>query len=302
MYTGKISESAILDSLDKIEMTIIDLQEVSYRIQVKNFTEVKKIIKISAERAEIFGVLFLIVIIVMIISVIKHSLSLAEIIKRKNLFISSIHHELANSAQSIVMAADIIEHEILQADLSKEINLISYHGNNILEQTKEVMDYARLEMGENNISCNVFSINESIFNAINDLNKNNDNFFKVVYSTRKVLISTDQYKVFRIVMNLLDNANKYTIRGRIIINVKIIYNILYIRVKDNGIGFNLKKLNFLYKAFNQGAEKETRQGLGLGLTIIKNYVGLLKGRLKVKSEENVGSSFLVCIPITLVKE
>ena len=74
------------------------------------------------------------------------------------------------------------------------------------------------------------------------------------------------------------------------------------RVKDTGIGFNVKNLDRLYKAFNQGVERETRQGLGLGLTIIKNYVTTMKGTIKAKSVEGVGSSFLIRIPVKLIKE
>ncbi|WP_317518883.1 ATP-binding protein, partial [Serratia marcescens] len=55
-------------------------------------------------------------------------------------------------------------------------------------------------------------------------------------------------------------------------------------------------------AFNQGVERETRQGLGLGLTIIKNYVTTMKGTIKAKSVEGVGSSFLIRIPVKLIKE
>lgn len=103
-------------------------------------------------------------------------------------------------------------------------------------------------------------------------------------------------------MNLLDNANKYTHDGMIFISVKILPGKLYIRVKDNGIGFDIKKINFLYTAFNQGIETETTQGLGLGLTIVKHYVKSLNGIIRVKSKKAFGSSFLIFIPLHSVKK
>ncbi|RZA46859.1 ATP-binding protein, partial [Serratia marcescens] len=78
--------------------------------------------------------------------------------------------------------------------------------------------------------------------------------------------------------------------------------ILYLRLNDTGIGFNVVNLDRLYKAFYQGVERETRQGLGLGLTIIKNYVTTMKGAIRAKSVEGVGSSFLIRIPVKLIKE
>ncbi|WP_431712467.1 ATP-binding protein [Serratia marcescens] len=102
--------------------------------------------------------------------------------------------------------------------------------------------------------------------------------------------------------NLLSNADKFTHHGAIALNVKVCHGNLYLRVKDTGIGFNVDNLDRLYKAFNQGVERETRQGLGLGLTIIKNYVTTMKGTIKVKSVEGGGSSFLIRIPVKLIKE
>ncbi len=85
-------------------------------------------------------------------------------------------------------------------------------------------------------------------------------------------------------------------------NVKICNDRLYLLVKDNGIGFNVKNIDKLYKAFNQGLERETRQGLGLGLTIIKNYVTRMKGAIRVKSTEGTGASFFICLPIKSVEK
>jgi K+-sensing histidine kinase KdpD len=67
-------------------------------------------------------------------------------------------------------------------------------------------------------------------------------------------------------------------------------------------GIRLIQGKFIPITFNQGVERETRQGLGLGLTIIKNYVTRMKGTLRVKSVEGKGSSFLICLPIKSVEK
>lgn len=296
---GGASKEEVLELMDEMDSTLLDLQEVIYKIQIRNFNEVKKIIKDNTGNAEFLSFVSLVLLFLMIVIILRNAYSLREVIKKKNLFISAIYHELASSTQSIVIAADIIEHELVGDNLKKEAGLISYHASKILDQTREVMDYSRLEMGKMTVKTIRFKVNDLIHDAIGEVNQKSNNHFKVISSSRGFSIKSDKYKLYRILVNLLDNANKHTYNGIITINVKVLNGGLYVLVKDTGVGFNVGILNDLFKAFNQGAERETRQGLGLGLTIIKNYVDSLKGRIRVKSVEGVGSSFFIFIPVSL---
>ncbi|WP_148875000.1 sensor histidine kinase [Serratia marcescens] len=302
LLTGRKSKADILAYMDDIEVTLVDIQEIIYRIQIKNFTEVKGIIQDNSRKAEMFAILSLILVFLMMFLVVRNAFSLKEIIKNKNIFISSIYHEIAGSTQAIVIAADIMEHELAQEELKKEARLISYHGNKIAEQTREVMDYSRFEMGEVNVNISTFRLQEVVDDAMTSISAGRGNRIVVRRSSYVGLICSDKYKLYRILANLLSNADKFTHHGAIILNVKVCHGNLYLWVKDNGIGFNVNNLERLYKAFNQGVERETRQGLGLGLTIIKNYVTTLKGAIRVKSTEGVGSSFFIRIPVKLIKE
>ncbi len=302
LLVGQKNKADILSYMDDIEGTLVDIQEIIYRIQIKNFTEVKGIIQDNSSKAEMFALFSLILVFLMMFLVLRNAFSLKEIIKNKNIFISSIYHEIAGSTQAIVIAADIMEHELAQEELKKEARLISYHGNKITEQTREVMDYSRLEMGEVKVNISTFRLNEMVDDAMTSISAGRGNRIVVRRSSYVGLICSDKYKLYRILANLLSNADKFTHHGAIILNVKVCHGNLYLWVKDTGIGFNVDNLERLYKAFNQGVEREMRQGLGLGLTIIKNYVTTMKGAIKVKSVEGVGSSFLIRIPVKLIKE
>ncbi|CAI1990963.1 Autoinducer 2 sensor kinase/phosphatase luxQ [Serratia marcescens] len=302
LLVGQKNKADILSYMDDIEGTLVDIQEIIYRIQIKNFTEVKSIIQDNSSKAEMFALFSLMLVFLMMFLVLRNAFSLKEIIKNKNIFISSIYHEIAGSTQAIVIAADIMEHELAQEELKKEARLISYHGNKITEQTREVMDYSRLEMGEVKVNISTFRLNEVVDDAMTSISAGRGNRIVVRRSSYVGLICSDKYKLYRILANLLSNADKFTHHGAIILNVKVYHGNLYLWVKDTGIGFNVDNLERLYKAFNQGVERETRQGLGLGLTIIKNYVTTMKGTIKVKSVEGVGSSFLIRIPVKLIKE
>ncbi|MNG93689.1 HAMP domain-containing histidine kinase [Serratia plymuthica] len=302
LRNGTKTRADILSFMDEMEITLVDIQEMIYKIQIRNFTEVKDIIKDNSGKAELFAMFSLVLIFLMMFLILKNAFSLKEIVKNKNIFISSIYHEIAGSTQAIVIAADIMEHELVQEELKKEARLISHHGNKIAEQTREVMDYSRLEMGEIKVNDSLFSLNEVVDDAVAAVSGEGRNQFIIRHSSYAGKIHSDKYKLYRILVNLLGNADKYTHCGLVIVNVKVCNSRLYLLVKDNGIGFNVKNIDRLYKAFNQGLERETRQGLGLGLTIIKNYVTRMKGTIRVKSAEGKGSSFLICLPIKSVEK
>lgn len=249
--------------MDDIEGTLVDIQEIIYRIQIKNFTEVKGIIQDNSSKAEMFALFSLILVFLMMFLVLRNAFSLKEIIKNKNIFISSIYHEIAGSTQAIVIAADIMEHELAQEELKKEARLISYHGNKIAEQTREVMDYSRLEMGEVKINISTFRLNEVVDDAVTGIGAGRGNRLVIHRSSYAGLIGSDKYKLYRILANLLSNADKFTHRGVVTLNVKLCHGNLYLRVKDTGIGFNVDNLDRLYKAFNQGWKgKRGRVGAG----------------------------------------
>lgn len=299
---GGASKDEVIKFMEEMDSTLLDLQEVIYKIQIRNFNEVKEIIQDNTGKAEASLFVSLILLFLMAVIILRNAYSLREVIKKKNLFISAIYHELASSTQSIVIAADIIEYELVGENLKKEVGLISYHASKILDQTREVMDYSRLEMGEMTVNITRINIKDLIHDAISEIHKGSDNNFKIVASSKAFFVKSDKYKLYRIIVNLLDNANKHTYKGVVTINVKMLSNGLYVLVKDTGVGFNVLILKDLFKAFNQGAERETKQGLGLGLTIIKNYVESLKGSIRVKSVEGAGSSFFIFIPVELIEK
>jgi len=303
LLSGKKNRADILSFMEEMDVTLVNIQEIIYRIQIRNFTEVKDIIKDNSGKAELFAIFSLVLIFLMMFLILKNAFSLKEMVKNKNIFISSIYHEIAGSTQAIVIAADIMEHELVQDELKKEAKLISHHGNKIAEQTREVMDYSRLEMGEVKVNDSLFSLNDVVDDAVAAVcGGGGRNKFIVRYSSYAGKIYADKYKLYRILVNLLSNADKYTYCGLVIVNVKICSDCLYLLVKDNGIGFDVKNIDRLYKAFNQGVERETRQGLGLGLTIIKNYVGRMKGAIRVKSKKEKGSSFFISLPIKSIEK
>lgn len=283
----------VLIQLDTMEATLVDLQEIIYTIQIRNFSKTKGIIQDNTTEAETLALACLSLLFGIILILIVCFCKLRKTLKEKNIFISSIYHELSNSIQLILMATDLITIEQEEA-----AGIITNHTTKLLEHTKDILDYSKIEMGHNKIRKEPFLIDDVIGEAISNIRNRNNNIITIYHSGANTPIYSDKEKISRILANLFDNANKNTHNGKVTISAKIVKGKLYLSVRDNGCGFDIKKLQHLFKAFNQGAEKDTKQGLGLGLTIIKSHLVALKGNIRVKSREGDGAFFIISIPLS----
>ncbi|HGJ5890441.1 MAG TPA: sensor histidine kinase [Arsenophonus apicola] len=288
-----VSKKELISLIEIIELDLVNLQEVIYEVQISKFNDIKSSVIKNSDISSKFAVVSFILLILIIFNM----FSLQQTLKKKNIFISSIYHELSSSIQKIIIATDIIQYQLAKNQLRDELSVISKHAKKIMEQTKEILEYSKLEIGRIKIVKSLFSLDKVVEDILNDITVINDNEIKIFNSCEDINILSDRSKIYRILINLIENANKFTVNGTIIIHVKIIKNNLLIKVKDNGLGFDKKKIKYLFKAFNQGAEKNTRQGLGLGLTIVDNYIKILQGKIYIKSIPNIGSSFLIIVPI-----
>jgi signal transduction histidine kinase len=112
------------------------------------------------------------------------------------------------------------------------------------------------------------------------------------------ILNTDRDKVTQIMLNLLDNAAKFTERGEIRVIAARQNGSLKLVVSDTGIGIPEQDLNRIFEEFHRGRRANGKyHGTGLGLAIVKRLVDLLGGSIEVRSEVNVGSTFTVTLPL-----
>jgi len=109
------------------------------------------------------------------------------------------------------------------------------------------------------------------------------------------LLRTDREKLRQIVLNLLDNAVKFTPCGEIKIAAARCNGALKLVVSDTGIGIAQEDLHHLFEEFYRS--KSTTRGTGLGLAIVKKFVNVLGGEIAVESELGKGSTFTVTVPL-----
>jgi hypothetical protein len=112
-------------------------------------------------------------------------------------------------------------------------------------------------------------------------------------------IRTDLTKISQILFLLLDNAVKFTPRGRIEIAARVADGRLHCEVRDTGIGICPDDRQYIFDEFFQLAEPSSRryQGAGLGLTLVRDLLALLGGEISVASEVGAGSTFAFSVPV-----
>ena len=134
------------------------------------------------------------------------------------------------------------------------------------------------------------------------IDKNID--FQLINHNKDIEILTDETKLRQILINLLDNAFKFTAKGEIRFGYSIKGSFIEFFVSDTGIGIEEENLEIIFERFRQVEFTSARKfgGTGLGLSISKAYVEKMGGKIWVESKMSVGSKFLFILPLELVKK
>lgn len=230
----------------------------------------------------------------------------------KDMFMSNMSHEIRTPMNAIIGLNKILMDTPLNEKQKKYLDAIQTSGENLLWIVNDILDQAKIESGQYLIVNKPFSIKrllakiETLFSyRAEDKNLN----FKIILdqSLPDILVG-DQVRIFQILTNLLNNAIKFTDAGHVHLQVKAhlkasdVYDIDFC-VIDTGIGIPNDKISYIFESFHQLHEKETigNQGVGLGLSIVKNLVNRLGGHIQVASEVGKGTQISVLLPFEIGK-
>lgn len=230
----------------------------------------------------------------------------------KSEFFYNMSHELKTPITVILGAIQLIEQNNipLQYDRrksSKHLATIKQNCYRLLRLINNMLDMSRIESGyikSNMVNCNIVYLIEEICQSV--IPYADQKSITLLFDTmeEEIITAVDVDKIERIILNLLSNAIKYTQPGgKISIIVSSKMNKVDICVKDTGIGIPKHMQKSVFERYQQVDSSLTKgiEGCGLGLSIVKSFVELHDGSIKVKSEPNVGSEFHISLPITLAE-
>ncbi|BBB32949.1 two-component system sensor kinase [Thermotomaculum hydrothermale] len=235
--------------------------------------------------------------------------SLTEIQREKEKFekinneiISTLSHEIKTPLTSIIGLSEILtpqsaekEKDVVSAIKTNALNLLNLL-ENILQINKMKQNGIEV-VKKQNINTNEFM--ENINNFVKGINKNPNVTFRIQMKNPKPCFYHDPIVIYRIIVNLLDNAFRYTKRGVVTLAITFYKEKLLIEVKDTGEGISKENLDKIFIPFFQESSslKGNRKNSGLGLYIVKQLCDIIKGEIMVNSEKNVGSYFKITIPL-----
>lgn len=222
----------------------------------------------------------------------------------KTAFLANMSHEIRTPMNGILGFAQLLnETELTGEERQEYIQIIEQSGKRMLNILNEIIDISKIEAGLIKLDITETNINDQMAYI--------HTFFRpkvekkgIVLSlntplqAHEVLLKTDREKVYAILLNLVENAIKYTNEGSIEIGYVKFDEVLEFYVKDTGIGIPKDRQEAIFERFIQAdvVDKMARQGAGLGLSITKAYIEMLGGKLWVESEEGVGSTFYFTLP------
>lgn len=219
----------------------------------------------------------------------------------KSTFLATMSHELRTPLNAIIGFSSVMEDDVELEEMKQYAKIINASGNHLLAIIESIFDVALLQAGEYKIHHSTFRVDE-LFRALIDyaniekIKRGKDHLEVIALfppSSTAPLIETDLGKVTQLMTNLLNNAIKYTVEGRIEFGFTVADHAITFFVSDTGIGIPADKVDVVFKQFRQGDENHTRvhDGVGLGLAICKEIANLLDGDIWFETVENRGSIF-----------
>ncbi len=227
--------------------------------------------------------------------------------KAKSMFLSNMSHDIRTPMNAIVgFTALALTHIDRKEQVEEYLGKIMTSGNHLLSLINDVLDMSRIESGKMHLEekpCRLSEILHGLRNIVQaDIHSKQLDLYIDTVDVIDEDICCDKLRLNQVLLNLLSNAIKYTGAGGTI-SMRLIekagassgYANYEFHIKDTGIGMSEEFVSHIFEPFER--EKNTThsgvQGTGLGMAITKNIVDMMNGSIQVKSEQGIGSEFIV---------
>ncbi|OAQ39043.1 hypothetical protein A5893_10215 [Pedobacter psychrophilus] len=230
-----------------------------------------------------------------------------EAVKQTHLkrdYLAHLSHEIRTPLNSIIGFSSQLANNPNKEEQNSYIGAITESSQMLLSLVNDVLDLTKLESGKLNLNCTNFYPKKAIEDVVKAL--------KVLAESKKldltanffheddIVIKGDEYRFKQILVNLLNNAIKFTSTGSITVNCKLVDTTnICLEIIDSGVGISKQNIVVLFDEFTQVLDdnpENRKDGSGLGLSITKKIIEAQNGTIKVESEFGKGSKFIVNIP------
>ena len=236
----------------------------------------------------------------------EKSRKIEELNQSQNRFFSSMSHEIRTPINTIIGLNEMILREDISDEVAENARNIQSASGILLSLINDILDMSKMESGRMEIVPVMYDVGKMLSDIVNMISvtaEKKDLAFSVeVDPTMPAQLISDEVRIKQILINLLNNAVKYTKAGSVSLSVhcrKTGSNTALVTysVEDTGIGIRKENIPHLFDAFKRVDERKNRyiEGTGLGLSIVRQLVDLLGGQISVNSIYTQGSTFAVSI-------
>lgn len=268
-----------------------------------------------------YGALFVIAIVEMMLlkSRIKQEADLDQTIEElkqaehaKGDFMANISHEIRTPLNTICGIGNDLMEQKLDEQIRDDVFDIVTAGRNLKALVSDLLDFTELENETVDLVEEPYNLTSVINDAVNmAVAWNRDKKLELIVDCDANLPNSllgDQQKIYRVIVNLLHNAVKFTDQGGVTLRItgrREAYGLnLMVSIEDTGIGIKEEMMEVLYSVYNQIDTSMNRRkgGVGLGLAISRRLISKMNGFLNIESEYGVGTKVTFVIPQTIVKD
>ncbi len=230
--------------------------------------------------------------------------------RTKSAFLANMSHEIRTPLHTINGMTELLRRTEMDVEQTEYVQQIQFAGEVLLGLINDILDFSKIEAGRLQLESIEFDLVSTLENAVDMVSiqahrKGLETVLFIDPEVRRFMFG-DPNRLRQVIVNLVNNAVKFTETGHIVVSAEIRrqrgISRLVVQVRDSGIGIAPERRDRLFQPFSQVDASMTRRfgGTGLGLSISRDLVEMMGGEIGVKSKENVGSNFWFSLPLDTI--